>query len=207
MKNRSIFFAIQILVLVVALLLDLLLTKDLYYKSLSDQMSIEMISKLLDIKQKIGWLSFIISPTMISIKMVLIAGILYIGSTFSGFDKNFGDFWRIVLIAEFVSIVYLFIRTGLLYSNNFQDVNDIQSYLPFTVYHIINKETISQYFYYPLSLLNLFELFYWLVLAYLLKPLLKLNFIKSIGFIAKTYGIGLIIWASFIVYFSINIST
>ena len=199
------YLIIILLMLIATITGDMLITDNLYYQSYSGQMSQDMIMKLLDIQHKYDWVAYIISPLLVTIKMFFIAGLLYTGSIFTDSKIKFKQFWHIVMLSEFVTIAYIFIRQALLYYHNFQTLEEIQGYIPLSAYSIIDKNSFPQYLAPLFSSLNLFELFYWVALSMLLAPLLKASFTRSIGFVAKTYGTGLLLWITFITFLMIHL--
>ncbi len=168
-------------------------------------MSQEMIMKILDIRHRYDWVAYIISPLLVTVKMFFIAGLLYTGSIFLDLKIKFKNFWHIVLVSEFVTIAYIFLRLALLYYHNFQTLEEIQGFMPFSVYSVTDKDSIPQYLSPLFSSLNLFELLYWVVLSMMLKPLLKASFAKSVGFVAKTYGMGLVLWITFLTFLMVHL--
>ena len=199
-------YLIIILTLLIATILgDMLITDNLYYQSYSGQMSQEMIMKILDIRHRYDWVAYIISPLLVTVKMFFIAGLLYTGSIFLDLKIKFKNFWHIVLVSEFVTIAYIFLRLALLYYHNFQTLEEIQGFMPFSVYSVTDKDSIPQYLSPLFSSLNLFELLYWVVLSMMLKPLLKASFAKSVGFVAKTYGMGLVLWITFLTFLMVQL--
>ncbi|MCF8359008.1 MAG: hypothetical protein K9H26_09640 [Prolixibacteraceae bacterium] len=121
--------------------------------------------------------------------------------------SKYKDYLKVVLLTESVFVVFSFIRTGGLYYYDFQTVTKISQFQPFTLFSLLDVNNIPEYLHYPLSLISIPEAIYWVVLALLLKPLISGSFLKRIGFIAKTYGIGLLIWVSIVVFVTLNFTT
>ncbi|MFN7839937.1 MAG: hypothetical protein ACK5QG_18395, partial [Bacteroidota bacterium] len=59
---------------------------------------------------------------------------------------------------------------------------------------------------YPIQLLNVFELLYWIALAWQLQEVLEKPFAESLGFVAKTYGVGLAVWVVVVMFLTVSIS-
>jgi hypothetical protein len=71
----------------------------------------------------------------------------------------------------------------------------------------MDVNNIPAYFHYPLALVSIPEAIYWVVLILLFKPLISGNFWNRLGFVAKTYGVGLLIWVSIVVFVTLNFSS
>ena len=80
----------------------------------------------------------------------------------------------------------------------------IQTFYPLSLLNLVVIENIPQYLIYPLQLINIFELAYWIVLAFLIKVYTNRSFDKSFSFVAGTYGVGLFAWVILVVFLSIN---
>lgn len=59
---------------------------------------------------------------------------------------------------------------------------------------------------YPIQLLNVFELLYWAVLAWQLQEVLKKSFPESLGFVMKTYGVGLTVWVVVVMFLTVSLT-
>jgi len=179
----------------------------IYVNTYTGQMSTEMISKMLSFKSKYAWVNYLLVPILLLVKTGLVAACFWIGSFFSNSKSRFKDYLRLVLFAETVFIVFSFARTGLLYYYNFQTLTEISQFQPLTLYSLLDVNNIPGYFHYPLALVSIPEAIYWGVLVLLLKPLISGNFWDRFGFVAKTYGIGLLIWVSIVVFVTLNFSS
>lgn len=188
------------------ILLNGVITEKIYVNSFTGQLSAKMIGKVLSIKVKYAWLNYYLIPVLLLIKTGFVAVCFWIGSFIGGLKLTFKDYLRPVLFAETVFIIFSFIQTGFLYYNNFQTLTEIGQFQPFALYYILNVNNIPAYLNYPLALVSIPEAIYWVVLVLLLKPLISGNFWKRLGFVAKTYGVGLLVWVSIVVFVTLNFS-
>lgn len=179
----------------------------IYVNTYTGQMSAEMIAKMLSFKSKYVWVNYLLVPILLFVKTGLIALCFWIGSFISNSKSKFKDYLRLVLLAETVFIVFSFVRTGLLYYYNFQTLTEISQFQPFTLFRLMDVNNIPAYFHYPLALVSIPEAIYWVVLILLFKPLISGNFWNRLGFVAKTYGVGLLIWVSIVVFVTLNFSS
>ena len=80
----------------------------------------------------------------------------------------------------------------------------INTFYPLSLINIVVIKNIPGYLIYPLQLINVFELVYWIFLASLIKIYVNWKFEKSFAFILKTYGFGLLVWVVLVVFLSID---
>lgn len=72
--------------------------------------------------------------------------------------------------------------------------------------NIIGYEGLQPWFIYPFQVLNLFELAYWVILAYLIGKELNENTDKGMSIVVSSYGVSLLIWVVGVMFFTLNIS-
>ncbi len=92
---------------------------------------------------------------------------------------------------------FLFIQTH-------YTLNDLQYFFPLSALQLFDVKSLPKWQIYPLQLFNVFELIYWVLLAYWLKKLLNLSLNKSMEVVASSYGTGLLLWVVFITFLSLN---
>ncbi len=203
-KGLKYFFGIIVLYFIILFLNKWLTTEDVLYNTYK---SAEFVEKILEQQRKFGWLSYIILPIYHSIKFLLICVVLNIGLILLEFKIDFGALWRTVLKAELVPIVFTFLIFILMAFNNFQTLDQMDAYHPFSLISYVKTDNIPKFLYYPISVVSLSEITYWIILSILVKKLINKNFLQSLGFVAKTYGLGLLIWISLIIFLSINVAS
>jgi hypothetical protein len=141
-------------------------------------------------------------------KITFVATCLSIGGIFAQLEESFSKFFHIAVNAEFIFVIPGIIK---LFWFSFLDVNytlqDLQYFSPLSVLNLMNQSQVEPVFLYPLQLLNLFEVAYWFVIAYELKPVLNNSFSYRLGFLAKTYGTGLLVWVIFVMFLIVSLLT
>ena len=85
-------------------------------------------------------------------------------------------------------------------------LEDLQYFYPFSTLNIIGYEGLEPWFIYPLQVLNLFELVYWLLLGYGLSKSLKTSMDAAMGIVVSSYGVGLLIWVVAVMFLTLNMS-
>lgn len=180
-------------------------TDTLFYNSYGNQLTAERISHILSFRYRFAWLGYLLTPITLLIRIFLISLILYIGTILSGLKVEFKSLFRIALQAEFVMLFSFFIKMYWIYFF-MPDISlkEISFFQPLSIINFFSIGEIPRWFVYPLQLVNLFEIAYWLLLADLLKKIIKKSFWKSFKFVLSTYGVGLLIWAVFVVFLTLN---
>jgi hypothetical protein len=193
---------------------SLLNLDNLLIDSLSSSYSYEQINEYLNFQKKWEWFSYLIIPILLLIKMSIIASIIYIGAFFHSKAKvTFKQLFNAVIKAEFV-----FLGVGVLkiiwfyfFQTNYT-LEDLQYFYPLSALNIVGYKGLEAWFIYPLQVLNLFELAYWLLLSYFIGKLAFTEKDKGkpmdLGFkiVASSYGSALLLWVVVVMFFTLNYS-
>ncbi|WP_299113085.1 hypothetical protein [uncultured Winogradskyella sp.] len=207
-KNLFFFATLSSLTLFFAYYSGVILeTNQLVINSLSEKLTNQQINKHLSFQQKWEWLSYILIPFLLFFKIVLIAAIIDLGCFFFNREIKYKKLFNIVLKAEFIFLLVIIFKTLWFYffQTNYE-LEDLQYFYPFSVLNVTGYEGLKIWWIYPLQVLNLFELAYWFILAYLLGKELKIKTDKGFSIIACSYGIALLIWIIAIMFFTLNMS-
>ena len=184
-----------------------LLTDEILTESYSNSITAAQIEYLLHIRYKYEWISYLTIPIMYALKIFVISLCLLIGSELLNYQLNFIYAFKIVLISEFIFLFVPILR--FFWFDLIQPLltlKDFLTFYPLSVMNLMENETLDPWWYYPLQILNLFELIYWLSLAYWLHTILQKGFRKMMGLVAITYGSALFIWTLLVVLFTVSIS-
>ena len=207
-KSINILLAILFFQITLLTLTDYLLVEDsLYYDFWQNTLSTERINALIESAKRWKWVTFAAAPLLTLIKCFFVASCIYTGAIFNKTENSFADFFRITLVAEFIALlpaIFKILWFGLL--NRDYGLQDLSYFSPTSLLSFTQPGEIDPWLVYPLHLINLFELLYWLTLAFLLKDLVKRNFWGSLGFVASTYGVGLFIWMLVVTFLTLSIS-
>lgn len=170
-----------------------------------------VVQNYIESQKKWWWVSYAVTPVLIGIKVLLVAFCLNFVKIISEKleDVKFRDILTVVLIAEFVFIIagfYKFFNFYLIDTD--YTLETLQTYYPLSL--INYKEAISteKWLAYPLQLANVFELMYWGVLAWGIWQLAdkKISYQRSLGYVALTYGVGLLFWVGVVCFLILSVS-
>ena len=180
---------------------------DLLYASLSEKLTAKQLESMFD--KDIKWiiLGYLAIPLLLYMKTHIIAGILGIGSFIFNRKISHKKLWNIVLKAE--TIFLLVIAVKILWFYFFQTdytYDDVQNFYPLSLLSFIGYEEVAPWFFYPLQTINLFEVLYWIVLAFLIDRTLKERGNTGIKIVASSYGPALLIWVVAVMFLVLNFS-
>ena len=186
-------------------------TQEKIFDFLAKDYPSSVVQNYMESQKKWWWVSYAVTPVLIGIKVLLVAFCLNFVKIISEKleDVKFRDILTVVLIAEFVFVIagfYKFFNFYLIDTD--YTLETLQTYYPLSL--INYKEAISteKWLAYPLQLVNVFELMYWGVLAWGIWQLAdnKISYLRSFGYVALTYGIGLLFWVGVVCFLILSVS-
>lgn len=184
----------------------LFLSENIYYQSFGENLATERITKMIQLSQKLQLLGYVFIPLIILIRIGFTATCLYTGYFLINLKVRFKDLFKIALLADFVFVLAGITKLVILIF--FKEVNtlgDLQ-FQPLSLQELIGNRVTNAMFIYPLSLINVFEVIYWLVLALLLTGITEKTFGSSLKTVATSYGTGLAIWVLFVMFITVNLT-
>jgi len=182
--------------------------KALTYNSLAEQLSKQQIQYYFDLQEKWKWLGYVFVPILLLVKTSLIASVFYVGTFF--FSKavfGFKQLWEIVITAEFVFLLVPIIKIFWFsfFETNY-NLQDVQYSMPLSALTILGYKGLDVWFIYPLQILNLFELAYWLLLAYYIGKATKTNMDNGLKIVLLSYVPTLFFWVIVVMFITLNMS-
>lgn len=211
MKNYILFLIFISYFILIFLEKKYIQTDSKIFDFLSKDYPSSVVQNYMESQKKWWWVSYVTTPVLIGIKVLLVAFCLNFVKIISEKleDVKFRDILFVVLIAEFVFIIagfYKFFNFYLIETD--YTLETLQTYYPLSL--INYKEAISteKWLAYPLQLLNVFEIMYWGVLAWGIWQLAekKFSYQRSLGYVALTYGIGLLFWVGVVCFLILSVS-
>jgi len=186
---------------------QILYSDDLIYDYLGNQLAQERITEMVQGIQKWKSISYALVPLYLLLKFFLVTVCLSVGCLLMGYENTVAKLFQSTINAEFIFIIPMIIKlfwfSLVEIDYNFED---LQYFFPMSALNLISLNETEAWLIYPLQLLNIFEIGYWMMLAYQMKNVTEKGFAENFGFVASTYGVGLFIWVTFVVFLSINVS-
>ncbi|MDR2563920.1 MAG: hypothetical protein LBC98_08250 [Prevotellaceae bacterium] len=178
---------------------QLLVTETLYYNTFGEQLSVERIDQMLETGKKWEWLGYAFLPLAVLIRAGFTCVCMYVGRLLSVSSRaSFGDCFNIALKADAVFVLMAFCNLIYFTFAGVDTLTDLSA-SPFSLLFLFKNDMPADYLAYPLGLINLFEVLYWLLLSAMAASVFKKNFSKGFEFVAGTYGVGLLLWALLII--------
>lgn len=175
-------------------------TNDLYFNSWNCQWESEHIKDVLSRQRCLEWTSYLFIPVIVFFKVLLPAFCLYINSILCNRHLKWKNCFSIALQAEAVWLIPAVLRFGWFLFFPPEKFEAISDFSPWSISFLASNEA-PRYVKYLLQTINVFEFLYWIVLAEGIRSALAGNFKKNLLIVAKSYGIGLIIWIGLVCFF------
>ncbi len=180
----------------------------LFYFSLLQKATSKQVEVFFGYKEKWNWLIYVLVPISLIVKTIVIAVVLYIGTSFfSKTTTTIKQLCIIVIDAEFVFLLVPVFKIIWFYffQTNYK-LEDLQYFYPLSALNIVGYKGLESWFIYPFQTLNLFELAYWLILANYIGKATKTNMDNGLKIVACSYGPALLLWVVTIMFFTLNFS-
>jgi hypothetical protein len=204
-ENFYLFFSFSISYLLLTWVTNTYILTDSTYISLwSDRLSVDRAIQLLESNKRNRWIGYLFVPVFLYIKVLIVAFTFKSGFYLSNIEIPLRHIFKIVLMAELVPVIGLLIQFVYFLLNGVSSIEQLNSFAPFSLLSLFNENEVPVYLSYPLRLLSLYEIAYWILLAIGLKEYLRKSFTKSIGLVASCYGLGLLLWVVFVVFIQVQ---
>lgn len=197
-KSYSLFFLLYVSVMLVITFLqqEFVLLPELQNMDIVGE---EVKIRLLERYQRIRWLAFVLVPVLLLLRLLLITLCLFIGGFFfakmSG--KKFEDWWHVTIVAQSVVLLYSVI---LCIVNVRYGAQEALTFTTYTSLLFLGGEDIEPWVRMPLVAVNVFEVFYWIVMSVLVKKLCRTRFGLSFKFVMSTYGVGYLFYMTLLMF-------
>ncbi len=203
-RNLYLYFAFVIMFSLITIISsEYIITSDIFYNSYSNQLTLDQINSLLFYKERYGWISYTLTIIGFTLKINFAAFCIFIGVFFTNQKVKYKSILKIVLLAEFVFVIYSAFRLLFLYLGDFETIEQIRYFQPLSLFSLFQPGSIPDWFIYPLSILNVAELIYWFLLALGLRYIFKSNYLKNLKTVLTSYGTGLLLWIVVFVFIQV----
>ena len=184
-----------------------LITKNVYFNSFSEQLTLSQIEDIFNIQSKYEFLSYLLLLFIGLLKYITISLILYIAFIIADFKVSFYLLIKVVTISEIIFLIPLIIKLiwFLNKDSNFT-IEDVQSFMPLSLLNIFDYTSLNKILIYPFQLLNVFEITYWIALAYGISKLINNNFDKAFKIVLSSYVPALIVWVVFVMFLTVTLN-
>lgn len=214
LKNNLLHYAILVAIMLLFTyeLTVFIQTDQVVAKSLSEKYTQDVIAKYLDMRHQWSWIGYVFVPvalflstSLTALVILLVIELYYVHDT--NLKIKFKDTWRIVLTAQWCSVASILIKTiwfGFFHTK--YSMEELQSFSPLSVINLFDVNSMNKLFVYPIQLLNVFELAYWIVLIIGIKKLMQMSWMRSFQLVFFSYGMTLILWIVVAMFITLNFS-
>ncbi len=206
--DKRLLFVLYMLisVLVTYTINTIIITDQYYFDFLGQQLTSERIKQFLSFRDKWQWIGYFIVPLLLFLKISAVSFSVHLGSIISETILSFKKLFGMVLIAEGIFILAALIRMLLLWVSNFSTLEEIQAYYPLSLLNMFDITRLKPWELYIYQQINLFHAIYILALTYGYHKLAHKKFINCLLFILSTYGLGVVLWVTLLIYFAVTLS-
>jgi len=139
-------------------------------------------------------------PIIYLYKFTVIAFILWIGCFMFGYKVFYSKLWQLAMLVEFIFFGAEILKIGwFLFIETDPDIWDIRAFYPLSLMNLFDFRQVADAWHYPLKALNLFELFYWIILVYGIQYLSRKRFDISLYIVLTSYVLWFLLWLIFFV--------
>ena len=184
----------------------MILTKEVFYNTLGEQLTIERIDEMLEKQSESKFISYLLIPFTTGFQVFLVAFCLNCGTIMMSYKTGFRPLFALVMRSSVVFLIWKLMMTFILLFIQIQVFDDLITTNKFALSGFVDKESIPKWLIYPLSIINIFEVAFWALLALGMSRLLEKSFKSSLSFVATTYGLGLLTWVLFILFLQVSLS-
>ena len=180
---------------------------DVYYDFYSERLTYEKIGTLLELKNKWEWLLYPFLIIFLYLKLLIVAAILYVGLLLTDYRQDFKSLFKIALLGEFIFLFQPLLR--LIWYGIFQpdySLQDLQNFVPFSLLGLMDQTSINQVLVYPLTILNILEVVYVVILSQLVSEKIDSGFSVGLKIVLGSYGTGLVLWVLCITFMTVSLS-
>lgn len=205
MPWKLLFAFMSTLILLVALTSYLLSSEELFFDFYAEQLAYERILEIIDQQKKWQWVGYAILPIIYLVKFFLITCVLLMGTFLIGLKTRFKDVFKITIAAEFIIFVPLLMKLIWFgFINRDYTLLELMNFAPLSLDNVSDLGSTIPWLSPILKSSNLFELSYWLLLAYGLHVIIKKPFKKAFGMVVASYGLIWVVWQVLIIFLMIN---
>ena len=208
LKGTYLFFGIiSANILITWLSKTVLINEIVFYNTYSEQLTVERSLELFEYMKRLSWIGYVFIPVMLFLKFTLISTVLYTAIFFFNLNDKagFGTVFKVVVASDIVFVIVSLIKFlwFLFFGGNY-DLNDLNFFYPLSLINLFEISEVNRIWIYPLQIINLFQLVYIMLLAYGLKINAGLQDSSSDRIVLSSYLPALLIWVVSIMFITLE---
>lgn len=207
MAERSLSFLFLFYLLIYLLLSfyfnSKILTDLVYMEYYSDKFSETRIYELLDFRKEWFWITYPVKMVIQIIAIQIPAILIYLGLYLGNYETSYRKVFKVVLISEFIFFIPLLIKI-IWFSFYPVSMEAVRLFAPLSLFSIFDSDNLKEWLYYPFKVLSIFEVLYWILLAFLLSKNLSQSIDSMLKVVLGYYVSFLICWIVFVMFISLG---
>ena len=182
-------------------------TESFVIEQLEEIYSANILDNIMSIRSQFWWVSYSTEPIAIGLRLLLLYVCVSIGALLNEVEYLSTQIFKAGLIAEVSFLVAkIWVLLKIYFNPSLYSPDSAGELYPLSLLGTFGSENIVTWLHYPLQTLNLFEVFYILLISWLLSKQWKPDFVESINIVLPSYGIGLLLWMVLVVFLTLQIS-
>ena len=208
LKGIILFIGIVTLSIFIAMLSRLILINELvFYNTYSEQLTVERSLELFEYMEQVSWIGYAFIPVMLLLKFTLISTVIYTAVFFFNLSDKaaFGTVFKVVVASEIVFVIVGLIRFlwFFFFGGNY-DLNDLSFFYPLSLINLFEISEVNKIWIYPLQIINLFQIIYILLISWALKNVCKIGDALSEKIVLSSYLPAMVIWIVLIMFITLE---
>jgi len=196
---------VELLILLVSQ--TILIDEIVFFNTYSEQLTYELSMEIFSAMRSYSWISYAITPILLLLKFSALSVLIYIGVFFSDLHKDItlGKIFKVVVLSEIVFVVASVIKVlwFILFAGNYT-LDDMNFFYPLSLINLFSRSEVASYWVYPLQTVNIFQVFYVLLLAFGLSRIGSVKKISVDRIVLSTYVPAMAVWIAMILFLTID---
>ena len=184
-----------------------LIDEIIFFNTYSEQLTYELSMEIFSAMRSYSWISYAILPILLLLKFSTLSVLIYIGAFFSDLHKDItlGKIFKVVVVSELVFVVASVIKMlwFILFAGNYT-LDDMNFFYPLSLINLFSRSEVASYWVYPLQTINIFQVFYVLLLAFGLSRISSVKKISVDRIVLSTYVPAMAVWIAMILFLTID---
>ena len=196
---------VELLILLVSQ--TILIDEIVFFNTYSEQLTYELSLETFSAMRSYSWISYAITPIVLLLQSSALSVLIYIGVFFSDLHKDItlGKIFKVVVVSEIVFVVASVIKMlwFILFAGNYT-LDDMNFFYPLSLINLFSRSEVASYWVYPLQTVNIFQVFYVLLLAFGLSRIGSVKKISVDRIVLSTYVPAMAVWIAMILFLTID---
>jgi len=117
-----------------------------------------------------------------------------------GYKVFYSKLWQLVMFAECIFFGAELLKIGwFVFIETDPEIWDVKAFYPLSLINLFDYTEVPDAWHYPLKAINIFEVFYWVIIVYGIQYLSRKRFDISLYIVLSSYVLWFFLWLIFFV--------